>query len=66
MSNGYFFSNLSPMPRINPYNFAINDRCYNPLNGYTLYDPAMIDVPYYIWTANSVNVDTAMGMANIH
>ena len=54
------------MPRINPYNFAINDRCYNPLNGYTLYDPAMIDVPYYIWTANSVNVDTAMGMANIH
>lgn len=37
------FSKLMPNPRINCYNFAINDRCYNVLNSHTLYDPAMID-----------------------
>lgn len=66
MSNGYMFSSLSPMPRINSYNFAINERCYDITNTHTFYDPAMIDNPRYIWGADSINNDTAMGMANIH
>lgn len=54
------------MPRINAFNFAINERCYNIMNTHTLYDPAMIDDMKYNWNPNSVNYDTAMGMANVH
>jgi hypothetical protein len=60
------FSSNSPMPRINAYNFAINDRCYNVYNTHTLYDPAMINDPNYLWNAQSINADTAMGMSSIH
>lgn len=31
-----------------------------------MYDPSMIDDNLYTWTADSVNYDTAMGMANTH
>jgi hypothetical protein len=37
------FENKVPHPRINAFNFAINDRPYDVLNTHTLYDPAMID-----------------------
>jgi len=66
MANGFAFCKTVPMPKINAYNFAINDRCYNILNTHTLYDPSMIDDPKYVWTSSSINYDTAMGMANIH
>jgi hypothetical protein len=52
--------------KINPFNFAINERCYNVLNTHTFYDPAMIDDVNYQWGSTSVNADTAFGMANVH
>lgn len=60
------FEKQTPIPRINIYNFAINQRCYNVYNTHTLYDPAMIDNSNYVWNGFSVNYDTAFGMANIH
>lgn len=60
------FSNLSPMPRINAYNFSINDRCYNIYNTNPLYDIAMYNNSNYKWNGHTVNTDTAMGMANLH
>lgn len=30
------------LPRINSHNFAVNDRCYNPNNTRTFYDPNML------------------------
>jgi hypothetical protein len=54
------------MPRINAFNFAINDRPYDVYNTHTFYDPAMIDDISYSWTTLSVNADTAMGMAYMH
>mgnify|MGYP003532050304 CR=1 FL=1 len=42
MAHDYTFSK-KPNPRINCFNFAINDRCYDIYNTHTLYDPAMID-----------------------
>lgn len=65
-SHGLMFSKSKPMPRINSYNFAINERCYNVYNTHTLYDPDMIDNNLYTWGTDSVNYDTACGMANIH
>jgi hypothetical protein len=65
-ANGYRFSNIAPLPRINAYNFAINDRCYNPNNANTFYDPAMFGNAGYQWGSNSVNQDTALGMCHIH
>jgi hypothetical protein len=35
-SNNYMFSK-APLPRINAYNFALNDRPYNVLNSDTMY-----------------------------
>ena len=55
-----------PMPRINAFNFAVNERCYDILNTHTLYDPSMIDNQNYVWNSYSVNYDTAMGMPNVH
>ena len=60
------FSNLMPSPRINAYNFAINERCYDITNVNTYYDPSMINNYAYKWSQNSINVDTAMGMPFIH
>jgi hypothetical protein len=66
MSGGYFFEKNKAHPKINSFNFAINERCYNILNTHTMYDPAMIDDKAYQWGADSVNSDTAMGFANVH
>lgn len=56
----------SPLPRINPYNFAINERPYNVTNKSTLYDPEMKNNHNYSFTSTSVNADTAMGMCWLH
>lgn len=55
-----------PLPRINAFNFALNDRPYNIMNTNSLYDTAMIGNKRYNWTNASVNYDTALGMPNIH
>lgn len=60
------FNKVNPWPRINAYNFAINERCYDITNQNSLYDPNMVDQKTYSWNSASVNYDTAMGMANIH
>lgn len=55
------------LPRINSHNFAVNDRCYNPNNTRTFYDPNMLTSgSKYVFGPNSVNADTAMGMPYIH
>jgi hypothetical protein len=54
------------LPRINSYNFAINDRCYDPNNSQTFYDPTMYNNPNYVFGPNSINSDTALGMSYIH
>lgn len=66
MSRDYFFTKDKPSPKINSYNFAINERCYDIMNTHTFYDPSMIGDPLYQWSASSVNADTALGMANVH
>lgn len=60
------FNKVNPNPRINAYNFAINDRCYNIANKQTFYQLAMINDANYVWKPTSVNSDTALGMPNIH
>jgi hypothetical protein len=57
---------MSPMHRINAFNFAINERPYNIFNTHTMYDTAMIDNLNYAWNAQSVNYDTALGMPYVH
>lgn len=64
-ANNYMFSKNS-MPRINPYNFAVNDRPYDPTNRNTFYDLAMKGNQAYSFTSRSVNGDTALGMPYIH
>ncbi len=54
------------MHKINAFNFAINDRCYNIFNTHSFYDTAIMNDQSYKWYANSVNSDTAMGMSLIH
>lgn len=54
------------MPRINKINFAINGRCYNTANTATYYPAGMYNNSSYVWSASSVNMDTAMGMPSIH
>lgn len=56
----------SPLPRINTYNFAINDRPYNVQAKNTFYDPNMLGNHNYVWTSQSTNADTAMGMPYLH
>jgi hypothetical protein len=63
--NNYMFQRNS-LPRINPYNFAVNSRPYDPTNRNTFYDPNMLDNQSYSFTPNSVNCDTALGMPYIH
>lgn len=48
-ANNYMFGK-NALPRINAYNFAINDRCYNPNNTNTFYDPKMINSATYTFT----------------
>lgn len=60
------FNKVNPWPRINAYNFAINERCYDITNRKTFYDKQMINNPLYQWEVNSVNADTAMGMPFVH
>lgn len=60
------FNKVNPNPRINAYNFAINDRCYDINNKRTYYDKAMINDSNYTWNKNSVNSDTSLGMPHIH
>lgn len=55
MANGYLFEKRIPAPRINPFNFAINERCYDIQNTHTFYDPAMIDNENYTWSPLSIN-----------
>lgn len=43
-ANNYMFGKNS-MPRINSYNFAINDRCYDPNNTNTLYNGNITNNP---------------------
>lgn len=64
--NNYMFNLNDPLPRINPFNFAINDRPYNPTNRNTFYDASIYDNPNYNWSGSSVNADTALGMSWIH
>ena len=56
----------TPLPRINPYNFAISGRLYDPTNKNTYYDQNMLNNQSYAFKSNSVNNDTAMGMPYIH
>lgn len=64
-SNDYMFAK-TPLPRINQYNFAINDRIYNVNNKNTYYDPAILNNINYAFTNSSINGDTALGSAWIH
>lgn len=54
------------MPRINPRNFAVNERCYNVARKKPFYDPEMYNNNNYTWTSTSVNADTAMGLSSFH
>ena len=61
------FNKVNPWPRINAYNFAINERCYDVSNKQTFYDKNMYKKKKdYVWTEKSVNCDTALGMPFIH
>lgn len=61
------FNKVNPWPRINSYNFAINERCYDITNKNTFYDGKMHNQKNnYQWNQKSVNSDTAMGMPYIH
>ncbi len=58
--------NKASLPRINIYNFALNNRIYDPTNKNTFYDPSMLNNQAYCFKASSVNTDTAMGMPYLH
>lgn len=67
MSNNYLFNTNTPSPKINMKNFAINGRCYDVTNVNPFYPPQMSqNGANYIWSPNSVNADTAMGMSHFH
>lgn len=56
----------SSLPRLNAYNFAVNERPYTISNKNTFYDPSMLNNQHYPFTSSSVNSDTSMGMPWIH
>lgn len=62
------FSTNYPHPRINKYNFAVNNRIYNPKNTNTFYPVAMFQDPTNMsWMQNpGINGDTAMGCSYDH
>ncbi len=41
-SKNYNFQSSVPIPRINPFNFSVNQRCYDVTNSATFYDPTML------------------------
>lgn len=44
------FNKVNPWPRINAYNFSINERCYDVTNKQTFYDKAMLSAKHtYQW-----------------
>jgi len=61
LSNNYLFTTNIPMPKINKYNFSLNGRIYDPTNTNTKYPIFPANPNTYIWTASSVNGDTALG-----
>lgn len=55
------------LPRINIYNFSVNERPYDPTVNRTFYDPTSQNnqaIQYFGY--NFVNADTGMGMQWIH
>lgn len=61
------FNKVNPWPRINAYNFAINERCYDITKQTAMYaDPARTQKTTYLWDTNTINVDTALGMPSVH
>jgi hypothetical protein len=66
MSNNYLFTTNIPQPKINAYNFTLNERLYDPSKTSTLYDPTMWHSGYYAYNKDSVNGDTAMGQPYFH
>lgn len=60
------FNTNIPFPKINVKNFSINSRCYNPANTQSFLAPTMNLGGNYIFTPNSMNTDTAMGMSHFH
>lgn len=56
----------TPLPRINSYNFSVNERPYDVTNKNTFYDVSMLNNPSYQFNAKSVNADTGLGMSWIH
>lgn len=60
----YMFSTNYPAPKINKYNFAVNNRIYDPSNKGSLYPPSAYMNPQS--TQGPINGDTAMGQPYIH
>lgn len=54
------------LPRINPYNFAINDRSYDPTVSNTFYEQSMLNNRAYTFKKNSINTHTGLGMSYLH
>ena len=55
-----------PQPRINPWNFAINCRCYDPSQTASYYNASMLNNTTYDWSTAIVNTDTSLGMPSFH
>lgn len=68
LSSNRLFSTNHPMPKINPRNFAINQRCYDVNANGTLYNIGIMGTPPqgFTWNQNCMNSDTAMGLCNFH
>ena len=65
-SNNFMFNKVNPFPRINSYNFAINDRCYDIEKVTPMYSAILGGSNLMSWTAANINSDTAQGMPFIH
>jgi hypothetical protein len=59
------FNKVNPWPRINAFNFAINERCYDVSNQRTMYSQTSAQNTNWQTTAK-VNMDTALGMPSVH
>jgi hypothetical protein len=65
-SNNYMFTTNIPQPRINNYNFAVNERCYDPYNTKSYKPPGSFLIPWWQWKIGAINGDTALAMPWIH
>ncbi len=66
-SNNFLFNVNQELPRINRWNFAVNNRCYDPTNQNTMISSAVLTNPNtYVWNSSTVNIDTAMGHSFFH